>query len=212
MIELVLFGAAFLAGVDALRLVVLATVLYLPLLAVLLVVIAVLRERSSTDDRGVLLCEAIASELRSGSPMNRALAEAATSVGLDVAEGDYVPKVEEVIETISREFEDIASELRATIETAMRSGGGAADIFDEIGAIAIAETEISHEVRVSSASARATAWFFVLAPTTYVWFRLVGGGATGLLESPQQRIPAFLGMVMFLAGLSLVIVLLRRAR
>lgn len=214
MIEVFALGLAYMHGLDLRRLVVLSLGVFAPLAILPLVVMAVVRGGRAFDERPPLFCDGVAAELRAGSSLAGALASAAVSVGLTLP-GSRPPgsfTALEVAEAVSREFSGIGAELRATIEAAVRSGAPAADLFDELGSLAIAQAEIAHEVRVSSAPARATAWFFVLAPSVFVYYQTTSGGLGGLLGSPAQRAAVLAGALLFVGGLGSIILLLWRAR
>lgn len=214
MIEVALLGLAYLGGADPWRLTLLALAVVAPIAVLPLIVIGSVRTRRSHDDRPALFCDAVASELRAGSSLAAALESAAASIGL----GDLEPRFSgsqsplAVAEAAGREFGEIGAELKATADAAARAGGRAADLFDELAALAIAQSEIAHEVRVSSAPAVATAWVFVLAPTAFVSFQTGSGGLDRLVQAPEQRIAALVGIVLFLLGLAWVTALLWRAR
>lgn len=212
MIEVLVIGLAYIAGVDLSRLTLLALAVFLPLTLVPLVALAVMRGESAFDNRAALFCDAVASELRAGSSLGSSIASAAASVDLRLTGVGEGATVSQLAVEISREFEGIGRELGATIDAASRSGGRVADLFDELGAVAIAQSEIAREVRVSSAPARATAWFFVLAPTAFISLQAGSGSLAGLLDAPRQRVAVLVGMVLFLSGLCAVVLLLWRAR
>lgn len=214
MIDIALLGLAYLAGADLWRLTLLWLAVFAPLVVLPLILFVVVKARQTHDDRSPLFCDAVASELRSGQSLLAALTSAAVSVGLWSDEwasaGAIAPGV--VAEAACREFEGIAAELRATVEAASRAGGRAADLFDELGAVAIAQSEIAREVRVSSAPARATAWFFLIAPTVFASVQAGAGNLGDLVQASEQRIAVVSGMALFLLGLGGVAGLLWRAR
>lgn len=213
MIELTLLGLAYLAGADVWRLILLGVAVAAPLVLLPLIVVLVVRGRGALDDRAPLFCDSVASELRSGSSLAASLTSAGISVGL--WDGQPVPSgvtsARAVAEAASHELAGIAAELAATVEAAARAGGRAADLFDELGALAIAQSEIAREVRVSSAPARATAWFFLVAPTAFVTLQARSGSLDALVHVPEQRIAVVAGMSLFLLGLGGVVFLLWRA-
>ncbi len=212
MIEVLVIGLAYIAGVDPRRLGLLALAVVLPLAVLPLVALVAMRAGSSFDDRAPLFCDAVSSELRAGASLSSSLASAAASVDLRLNGVEAGATVSQLAAEISREFEGIGRELGATIGAAARSGGRVADLFDELGAVAIAQSEIAREIRVSSAPARATAWFFVLAPTAFISLQAGSGSLGELLDTPDQRVAAVVGIVLFLSGLSAVVLLLWRAR
>lgn len=212
MIEVLAMSAAYLAGVPARRLAVLAAVLWAPLALAPLMAVLLIRSRHHFEDRPPIFCDAVAAELRAGRTLGHALAAAAASVQIDAAGPEAVPVPGEVARAVAGELPGMGAELIATVEAASRSGARAADLFDELASVAIARSEIAHEVRVASAPARATAWFFVLAPTAFVVVRLSGGELDALLDSPAQRMTAAAGAALFLLGLTGVLLLVWRAR
>lgn len=210
MFGMVLLAMAYLAGVGPLRIGLLAIVHYAPLLGVPVVLFAAIESQRSADDRAGLFCETVASELRAGLSLRQAVESGAATAGVSVT-GDHpggMTRFEATVGQFQGEFPQIERELRATIETVMRSGGAAAAIFDEIGSMAIAEAEIAREVQTASAAARATAWFFVAVPLGYLAFQV----HSIALESPPQRVTAVVGLLLFLGGLVSVILLMWRAR
>lgn len=212
MIEVLVIGLAYVAGVDPWRLGLLALAVFVPLALLPLVALVVMRAGSSFDDRAPLFCDAVSSELRAGGSLSSSLASAAASVNLRLSGLEAGATVSQLAVEISQEFEGIGRELGATIGAAARSGGRVADLFDELGAVAIAQSEIAREIRVSSAPARATAWFFVLAPTAFISLQAGSGSLGQLLDTPDQRVAVVVGIVLFLSGLCAVVLLLWRAR
>lgn len=214
MIEGLALGAAYLAGVGPARLLLLTSILFAPLALVPLVLVLLVHSRSSLDDRAPLFCDSVASELRSGATLRSALLRAARSVDLanqSIDKGDLAP-VDAVAAAVVDELPALSPELESLVRASASSGGAVADLFDELSATTIAQNEIAREVRVASAPARATAWFFVIAPTAFVVARGASGSFDGLLAVPGQRITAVVGMALFTAGLVSVWLLIWRAR
>lgn len=207
-------GLAYVWGVNLWRLTLLGVVLYVPILAVPMVMYTALRGRTGVDDRAAVFCESVSSELRSGLSLRDAVVSAAGTVGVAaVSLRDPVTQSwHSIVESLEQEFEGIGRELRATIDVSLGSGGAAAAVFDEIGSMALAQAEITHEVRSASAAARATAWFFLLAPAAYFAYQTHSGTLSGSLLLPEQRIAALAGFLLFLAGLAAVVYLIWRAR
>lgn len=213
MIETLTLGAAYLLGVPGWRVALLALLVWAPLAAFPLMVLVLLRAKKAHDPRPSDFCQGVASELRSGATLQHAVRAAAVSVGVRLSESSsgHEQTPGEMADALSVELGSIGRELRAILRAAPRSGARAADLFDEIGSYAIARAEMSHEVRIASAPARATAWFFLLAPVIYLWVEMRSGSLGGLLRAPQQRLPAVIGLTLFLVGLAAVVILMRRA-
>lgn len=214
MIPAVLIAAAFAAGVDPRRLAALAAAVYFPVVVGTVVLFLVWRARPRDDQGPALFCEVVASELRSGATLRDALDGAAASVGISLAGPDPAsgtPPLPETAAQVARSFPGISEELRLTVIGAGRAGSDSAALFDEIGALALAQSEIRHEIRVATAPGRATAFLLVGAPVLYVGSRLESGALTRMLASGQQRVVALAGLGLFLFGLALAAIVLWRA-
>lgn len=200
MTAFVLLAVAIAAGVPWWRVILLATVVAAPLVAFGLVAVLSWRTRSALDAAPALFCEAVAAELRAGASLRHALSAAATSVGAEPPHPDA--SLDEAAARLGRAFEGIGEELRLTITAVARSGSGAADVFDELGALALAQSEVEREVKVATAPGRATALVLMGAPLLFVANRLMSGDLATLLASPQQRVVALVGLGLFVTGLS----------
>lgn len=213
MMELLALAVALVVGIDIRRVGFLAVALYLPVVVVGLVAMAIWKTRRDTEDRSALFCEGVASELRAGSPLRDALVAAGASVGSSIRRRATEPgsSIVDVAEAVGDEFEDVGLELEMTIKAAARSGSQAADLFDEIGSVAIAQSEISHEVRVGSSPARATAIVFVAVPVIYLVIQARSGTLTRLLAAPEQRIAGVAGLLLFVGGIVIAALLMWRA-
>lgn len=199
MIVAVTLAAALAAGVDPRRLALLAGAVYVPLVVAGLVALFVWKSRPEGDGHPALFCEGVASELRAGASLRSALTTAATSVGSrPLSAGSPLA---EVAAQVADEFPTIGEELRLTVINAGRAGSDPAALFDEIGSLALAQSEIRREIRMATAPGRATALVLVGAPLFYVGSRLGSGGLDRLLASSQQRFMAVLGLGLFLLGL-----------
>lgn len=206
MIAALILVVAYAAGVDPRRLVLLAGAVYLPMALAGLLAIHWYRGRSDESNRPSLFCESVSAELRAGATLRDALAAAAISVGCEPI--PPASHMAEVAAHVSRCFPNIGDELRLIVVAAARTGSDAAGLFDEIGSLALAQSEISREVRVSTAPGRATALVLVGAPLVYVVGRLGSGGISEFLASSQQRLVALLGLGMFLLGLTVACLVL----
>lgn len=213
MIVLLGLVLAFAAGADVRRLSLLAGAVYLPFVFAGLVALHWFRARPDDTAKPPLFCEGVASELRAGATLRDALATAATSVGLSPTSAGLFSEspITEVAARVSQEFPSIGEELRLTIAAASRSGTDAASLFDEIGSLAITQSEVRREVRVATAPGRATAVVLLGAPFFYLLTRLRSGGLAGLLDSPEQRVVATLGLGLFVGGLLIGCLVLWRA-
>lgn len=213
MILAVALAVAFALGVDLRRLALLAGAAYLPVVVGLLLVVHWFRSRPDDSNVPSLFCEGVASELRAGASLRDALTTAATSVrGLSSSvSGDPEFSISEVAAHVAEAMPLISEELRLTVMAAARSGSDAAALFDEIGSLAIAQSEIRREVRVATAPGRATAMVLVGAPLLYLATQFGSGGLASHLASTEQRIAASVGLGLFLFGLGFASLVLWRS-
>ncbi len=212
-IVIVGLAAAWASGVDVRRIALLAAAAYLPWAVAVAVAWIAWKMRPDEDQRPALFCEGVAAELRAGSTLRDALATASESVGCADSVGlrFRVAPISEVAEAADDLFPAIGGELGLTIIGAWRSGSQAADLFDEIGSLAIAQSEIRREVRIATAPGRATAMILVGAPVAYLLSRASSGGLGQLVESGQQRVAVLVGLALFLLGAAAAIVVVWRA-
>ena len=210
MVEAWALALAWAAGVDHRRVALLAAAVLIPVPASLVVAYAIWKGRRQEGSLAASFCEATASELRAGSTLRRALEVSTRSLGLTTAAGLAAAgtALGEVAQAIGRELPEIGSELAATLARAQRSGARVADLFDEIGSLAIARAEIAAEVNMSTAPVRATASVLVLAPLAFLAMR------SGIPSQavPGQNLTSFAGAGMFLIGLAAVIWISRARR
>lgn len=211
--DLVLLALAIGVGVDGRRVSLLAASLYLPWAVMGMIAIILWVGSRERGNPASVFCEGVASELRSGSSLRQALASSATAVGsvalaAQAESGDLTG----LGALAAIEFPAIARELAITVESAARTGASSADLFDEVGSLAIAHEEIRREVRIASAPARAAAALFVGVPLLYLGWKWGSGDLGDLLASPQQRSIASIGLALYLVGLFGVGLVMWRAR
>ena len=206
--------AAYVLGVDLRRLLLLAGAVYVPLASAGAIALLAWKARPENKHVSAVFCEGVAAELRAGATLRDSLVMAAGSVGRDVSALTGFPNalgIGDVTDKIAAGFPEIEQELRLTVVNAASSGSDAADLFDEIGSLAMSKAEIRHEVRVATAPARATALFLVGAPAVYLIRRLSSGGIDSLIASSPQRIVTLVGLGLFLIGALATALLVWRA-
>ena len=201
MIVAVGLAVGYALGADARRIALLATAVYQPWAVAAVVAWVAWRARPDEDQGPSLFCEGVAAELRAGSSLRDALATASASLGSSDGAGlaRFAP-IGELATEVGALFPAIGEELRLTIIAAARSGSQAADLFDEIGSLAIAQSEVKREVRIATAPGRATALLLVGAPAAYLLSRVGSGGLDRMLESGQQRAAVLAGLALFALG------------
>lgn len=211
--ELLVVAAAFAGGLEIRKVMLLAGVVLAPLAMAGGLGVVYWKQRPVTESRAAMFCEAVASELRSGSPLGHALAAAAAPLqepALNVLGPGTTPA--EAAHIVGQAFPDVGPELESTIGAVFSGGSRSADLFDEIGSLAIAQAEVVHEVRVASAPARATALVFVGAPTAYLIVQARSDRLARLLVHPEQRVVTLMGLALFTMGLLVAGILAWRAR
>jgi len=202
MIEVWALAAALAGGVDWRRLAVLGAAVLAPVPATLLVAYAVWRGRRVSVNRAALLCEAASAELRAGASLRTALEVSARSVGcVSAAElaraGAPLGRAARAIGAV---LPEIVMELELILVSAQRSGARIADLFDEIGSLALARADVAAEVQMSTSPMRATVLVFAAAPLVYVAAR--GGLPTA--AGAGQALASMVGAGLFLTGLGVV--------
>jgi hypothetical protein len=78
--------------------------------------------------------------------------------------------------------------------------------------VAIARSEISHEVRIASSPAKATAVVFLAAPALFLFVQARSGALTRFLAFPEQRMAGSAGLTLFVLGIGIAALLMWRAR
>jgi hypothetical protein len=204
MIESFFLGAALWWGVDLRRLALLAGGLLYPAVFVALLVVRWWRARPRAGMSSSRFCEAVASELRAGSSMRNAIAEAASATGsasVSQAARSGAP-LPALAAAAAEEYPDLGSELAMCIERSAWLGAPAADLFEEVGSVAMARTEVAMEINIAMAPARATLLVLLVTPVIALWFAAGRGGLGGFVESGMQRLSVFAGLILCgLAGI-----------
>jgi hypothetical protein len=209
------FVAAGLAGgVEWRRLALLVLGLVAPIPFMGLVALAWWQARPGSSMRAVRFSEAVSAELRAGASLRQAVERSAVAV--DAGEVARLSRegapMSVVAKGASAEFDDVGQELAALLARAGDIGVPPAALFDEIGGLALAQVEVAQEVSMASASARATGAVLVGAAVAGVGWALSSSGLEPLLRHPAQRASAIIGVLLVVSGLTLSIVILRRAR
>jgi hypothetical protein len=120
--------------------------------------------------------------------------------------------MEEIAGAAQSEFTEIGPELGALLARADGVGVSPAALFQEIGALALAQVEVAHEVSIASAPARATGAVLLVLPLMGVGWVLARSDIEPYLRHPAQRVAVLGGLTLVLVGLMSSIFILRRAR
>ena len=161
-----------------------------------------------------MFCEAVAGEMRAGASLRFALERAAASVGASELEklSRDGATLSELALAARVEFEEIGVELGAVIERLFRLGSPAADLFDELAVLSLAQVEVAHEVATAAAPARATAVVLLLVPLVAIGSVTASGRIGDYLSSSAQRISAVVGLALVILGVGVAGSILSRAR
>ena len=202
------------AGVDWRRLALLSLAVVAPLPMAILVAIHWWRARPGLSMRASRFCEAVSGELRAGASLRASVETAAVSVeAVQLARCCRIgAPMDQVARAAQEEFSEIGPELGTLLARVDGLGVSPAALFDEIGALALAQVEVAQEVSVASAPARATGAVLLMAPILGFGWALTHGGLESLLRHPAQRAAVVVGMALVVAGVSLSVLIVRRAR
>ena len=110
------------------------------------------------------------------------------------------------------EFSEIGPELGTLLARADGLGVSPAALFDEIGNLALAQVEVAHEVSIATAPARTTGAVLLLGPIIAIAWALTRGSLEGLLRQPAQRAAVLVGLGLVCVGITLSMLIVRRAR
>jgi hypothetical protein len=160
-----LIAVAVAAGVEWRRIALLMLVVAVPLPMAGLAACHWWRARPGLSMRATRFCEAVSGELRAGASVRASVETAAVSVeAMGVARCCRSgASMDQVARAAAVEFGEIGPELGALLARADSLGVSPAALFDEIGALALAQVEVAHEVSIASAPAQRAAVLIGLA-------------------------------------------------
>jgi Flp pilus assembly protein TadB len=213
MFEVLVISWALAAGMDLRVIAILGVSLFLPFLAFGVIGLHALLNRPRTSIRSAVFCESVARELRSGASLREAIDEAARVV--DAGEVSASLKsgalLTDVVASLRGEFPEIGNEIGPLVEAVAEAGSAAAPLFQELGELALSQVEVTEEIRVATAPARASALVLVGLPVAYLSYQLSTGAITDLLGNPAQQGIAVAGVILAGGGLVASLMLVRKA-
>ncbi len=214
MTEVLFLSWALVAGVDWRVLALLSFALALPVWAAVAGGLHVVRHPTRISTDSAVFCHTVARELRSGATLRWALSSAARTTGaFDIADSiDTGDAIESIVGPLSDRFEEVGSELASVVESASVAGGASASLFEEMGDLALMHVEITEEVRVATAPARASTAVLLGLPLIYFGFLITTGRIEGMLTDTTQRGFALTGIGLVILGLGSSYVLAGRAK
>jgi hypothetical protein len=210
----VIIALALAAGVDWRRVALLALAVAAPVAVAGLIFALWWRARPIVSMRATRFCEAVSGELRAGATLRASVGAAAAS--LEAVEISRCCRqgapMNQIALAAKSEFREIGPELGTLLARAEGLGESPAALFDEIGALALAQVEVAHEVSIASAPARTTGAVLLLVPILAISWALTRGSLDELLRQPAQRAAVLVGLALVCAGITLSVLILRRAR
>ena len=174
------------------------------------------RRRTSSADIEATFLRALTAELRGGSSLRLALADAATRVPLDLEPAARLAKAGMPMDLVANELSNRlahnAVAVGAAFELSAWSGARTAAVFEGLADRATEVAELEREKAVATAQARFSAWVVGLAPLVFTGL-LLGGGGFGSLRSAGDAgfFVIGLGLALEVAGLAVVALILRKA-
>ena len=174
------------------------------------------RRRIPSADIEATFLRALAAELRGGSSLRLALADAATRVPLDLDPAVRLARagmaMDRVADALSKRLAHNAVAAGAAFELSAWSGARTAAVFEGLAERATEAAELQREQAVATAQARFSAWVVGLAPLVFTALLLGGGGFGSLRRAGGAGFLVIgLGLALEVAGLAVVTLILKRA-
>lgn len=213
MFEALVVVVAINAGVDLRVTALIAVALWFPLLCVLPLALHLFRSRPGRDTRAATFCQAMAREVRAGGSLRASLDGAAQIVAAPeicdrIAAGHTIAQL---LPALRREFPLVGAEMTSVVQSVAVSGAPSAPLFDELGDLALAQVEMAAEIKVATASARASALVLVGLPIAYLTYQVGAGRLETLTARPLQQGLASIGLALVVVGIAVSFWLVRRA-
>jgi Flp pilus assembly protein TadB len=174
------------------------------------------RRRGSGADTEAAFLRALAAELRGGTTLRVALADAADRVPLGLERAGRLARagapMDRIAPLLSERLAHNGVAAAAAFEMSAWSGARTAAVFEGLAERANEAAELEREQRVATTQARLSAWVVGLAPLVFTAAVLAGGGWAGLQRAGSTGfIIVGIGLSLELAGLAVVALILRRA-
>ena len=171
------------------------------------------RKTAHTDTEAAYL-RALASELRGGSSLRFAVAEAELRVPMGLGPAARLARAGMPMEQVARQMRlglahnGVAA--AAAVELSGWSGARTAAVFEGLAERASEAAELRREQRVATTQARLSAWVVGLAPLVFTALILAGG--LGSLDRFDGTVAMVIGVgvLLELCGLAVVALILRR--
>jgi tight adherence protein B len=219
---LILLGFAWgiAAGVPVVVMAAMAVAIYQPVIAAVgLGAVAVLeRTRRRPDTHEGAFLQAVASELRSGSAVRTALADAADRVpALPLAQAGRLGRagrpLDEVAAAVEAALPRHGPLTAAAVRIAGQTGGRVAETFDELALIAGEDMELRGETRAATAQARLSAWIVGGIPVGYLAYSVASGKLSALVDTGTIGVAVLgVGGALLVAGVIAVATIVGRTQ
>ena len=174
------------------------------------------RRRIPSADIEATFLRALAAELRGGSSLRLALADAAARVQLDLDPAARLARagmsMDRVANALSKQLAHNAVAVGAAFELSDWSGARTAAVFEGLADRATEAAQLEREKAAATAQARFSAWVVGLAPLVFTALLLAGGGFGSLRRAGGAGFFVIgLGLALEVAGLAVVALILKRA-
>ncbi len=174
------------------------------------------RRRTPNADVEATFLRALAAEIRAGSSLRLALADAAARVQLDLDPAARLARagmsMDRVVNELSKHLAHNAVAVGAAFELSDWSGARTAAMFEGLADRATEAAELEREKAAATAQARFSAWVVGLAPLVFTALLLAGGGFGSLRRAGGAGFFVIgLGLALEVAGLAVVALILKRA-
>lgn len=213
MFEATVLVLAIHAGVDIRVVGLVGFALWMPFPALAALAIHAYRQRPAIDTRSAVFCQTVARALRAGGDLRDALLGAGEGVSAPrlVAAMKAGATMSEIGPTLDAEFPDIGEELATLVASVAMSGASSQGLFDELGDLSMARIEMTEEVRVATAPARASALVLIGLPIVYIGFQFASGRIRELISRPIQQGLTLVGLALVFLGIGVSVWIVRRA-
>lgn len=213
MVESLLISWGLIAGADVRVVVLVSLAIWAPTIAGCLLFLHLYRSRYKPNTRSATFCQGVARELRAGTGLRTALEYSSSGVGADdlvsrIRGGDPLSSLATLFRS---EFPEIGVEVETIVRSVAISGAASAPLFSELGDIALAQVELSEEIRVATAPARASSAILVGLPAAYLGYQLISGRFEELLGSPLQQGLAIVGTALVVLGILVSWLIVRKS-
>lgn len=174
------------------------------------------RGKTHNADTEAAFLRAVAAELRAGTSLRIAIADAAAASPLGLGGAARLARagapIGRVADVLGERLRHNGVAAAAAVELSAWSGARVAGVFDGLAERATEAAELRREQRAATTQARLSALVVGLAPLAFTTLLLAGGGIESLQRAGRAGLFIVgVGLSLELAGLLVVALILRRA-